>query len=86
MRAVARWWRAFKSDAPAVLLMGRDGRLISLVLKAPLKQLPLEKDLAVGWIEGEDRIQAANPLQCEAFWQLAQTNGINGHMKPSNRG
>ena len=59
-------------------LIERDGRFISLVLEAPSRELPLDKDLPVGWIEGEERIQAANPLQCEAFWHLAETNGIEG--------
>jgi ribosomal peptide maturation radical SAM protein 1 len=59
-------------------LIERDGRFISLVLDAPVTELPLERNLPVGWIEGEDRIQAANPLACDAFWQLTDAKVSKG--------
>ena len=52
------------------LILHRDGRILSLVLEPPCSNLPEEKDLPVGWIEGEERIRTTSAIGCEAFWEL----------------
>ncbi len=51
------------------LIISRDGRLISLVLNTPVKNLPQEDQLPIGCIAGEQNVQASDPLSCKIFWK-----------------